>query len=394
MQINPASSRDIDSMNSIRIDRPFSPPLETLSLEPSSGESSLFLQMGEVLEGRMLKGIDDHRAVLQFKGQEHSIVSRFPLPRDLEGLFRVEAISPQVILRFIPEEEGGVSLVRPRLQYLPNDAVDGLIEDLGRTLLGFRGMGGEALPVPLQDSLKSLLALFQHFSIPSPSSLHPEQMEETVLRSGLFFEGRLKNLIESHLKDQEDQLIEGDFKGLLIKLRSQLDALAPPGGLPEKVSSLLDRTGESVDRILQKMEGYQFLNLPLSDSDGRYFLLLPVWFQNRLRFVEMALSLPRRDSGGREREGTSILFLLDLPELGKMSIDVRVKEKLLHCRFTVSDEKVSLFLGRYVPELHDRLGRLGFDPQLSFSVESPEKVTQSFLREIGGEKDPLLNVIV
>jgi hypothetical protein len=389
-----ASLGDIDSMNSLRIDCQFLPQLETLSIEPSSGESSLLFQMGDVLNGRMIDWIDDHHAVLQFKGQDHSIMSRFPLPRDLEGLFRVEATSPQVILRFIPEEERGVSLAGPRLkQYLPNAAVDGLIEDLGRTLLDLRGMRGEALPLSLQDSLKDLLALFEHFSIPSPASLHPEQVEESVLRSGLFFEGRLKCLIESHLKDQEDQLTEGDLKGLLIKLRSQSEALSPPGGQSEEISSLLGRTGKSMDRILQKMEGYQFLNLPPSDSDGRYFLLLPVWFQNRLRFVEMALSLPRHDSGGWQREGTSILFLLDLPELGKMSIEVRVKEKVLYCRFSVSDEKVSLLLERHVPELHTRLVRFGFEPQLSLSVESPEKMTQSFLQEIGGEKDPLLDVV-
>jgi hypothetical protein len=80
--------------------------------------------------------------------------------------------------------------------------------------------------------------------------------------------------------------------------------------------------------------------------------------------------------------------------LGKMSIEVRVKEKVLYCRFSVSDRKVSLFLGRHVPDLHTRLVGLGFDPQLSLSVESPEKLTQVFLQEIGGEKDPLLNVVV
>ena len=104
--------------------------------------------------------------------------------------------------------------------------------------------------------------------------------------------------------------------------------------------------------------------------------------------------MPRRDSEGTGRKGISILFLLDLPELGKISIEVRVKEKALYCRFSVSDQKASLFLGRHVPELHTRLVRLGFDPQLSLSVDSPEKMTQTFLQEIGGERDPLLNLVV
>ena len=382
-------------MASIRIDSPFSLLSETFSLEPSSGEEPLRLQMGEVLAGRMVEWIDDHHAVLQLNGQDHLIESQFPLPGDLEGHFRVEANSPRVILKFIAEEKDEFSLSGPQLrQYLPDEVEDAFVENLGNALLDLMRIGNEALPSPVQTSVKNLLALLERFSIPSSSFPVSGQMEETVLRSGLFFEGRLRSLIESHLNGQEDRVIEGDLKGLLARLKSQLEALSSPAGMPKEISSVLEETEKGLDRILQKVEGYQFLNLPSPDSDGKFFLLLPVWFQSRLRFVEMALSLPRRDSEGAGRKGISILFLLDLPGLGKISIEVRVKEKALYCRFSVSDPKASLFLGRHVPELHTRLVRLGFDPQLSLSVDSPEKMTQTFLQEIGGERNPLFNLVV
>ena len=106
-------------MASIRIDSPFSPLSETLSLEPSSGEEALRLQRGEVLEGRMVEWIDDHHAVLQLNGQDHLIESQFSLPGDLEGHFRVEANSPQVILKFICRGKGRILSVRTAAQAVP-----------------------------------------------------------------------------------------------------------------------------------------------------------------------------------------------------------------------------------------------------------------------------------
>ena len=380
-------------MTSIRIDYPSPPLSETLSLEPSSGEWSALFEMGEVIEGRMIEWIDDHHAVLQLNGQDHSVQSQFLLPQNLEGRFQVEATWPQVVLKWIPEEEEKYALSGPQQrQYLPNEGGNALMVDLGKALSELAEMGNGALPFPVQTSLKDLLALLEHFSI-SPS-LTPEQTEEMVLRSGLFFEGRLKALVESRLKDQEGPLITGDVKGLMIKLKSQLGVLSSSGSISKEDLAIIQGSEKGLEEILRKMEGYQFVNLPSPDSDGKYFLLLPIWFQNGLRFVEMALSLPRRDSEGKRRGGISILFLLDLPEWGKISIAVSVKEKVLYCHFTVPDQQVSDFLGRYVSELSARLVRLGFDPQLGVSVDSPEEMTRTFLEEIGGNRDPLLNCVV
>ena len=382
-------------MTSIRIDTPSASLSETLFVGPSSGEGSALFETGEVLDGRVIEWIDDHHAVLQLNGQDHSVQSQFLLPRDLEGRFRVEATWPQVVLKWIPDQEENYALSgTQQRQYLPNEGENALIIDLGTALSELGEIGNGEIPFPVQTSLKHLLTLLEQFSIPTSSSLTPEQTEEMVLRSGLFFEARLKTLIESCPKDQEAPYVAGDLKGLMIQLKSQVEVLSSSSGLSKELSSILGGTERGLDGILRKMEGYQFINLPSPDSDGKYFLLLPIWFQNGLRFVEMALSLPRRDSEGRGQGGISILFLLDLPEWGKMSIAVTVKEKALYCHFTVPDQHVSELLGRHISELSARLVGLGFAPQLGISMDSQEEMTRKFLEEIGGNRDPLLDCVV
>ena len=373
---------------------PSAPLSKTFFLEPSQEFSQLFLP-GEVVEGEMIEWIDADRAVIRFKGQDCLVRSQVPFPENLGGPFRVEATHPQLILRILPKEEKEVGPAwARRRQYLPNEVGNGSIEDLAKVLTELGGTTGPSLPPAVQDSLNRLLTLLKLFSISSHPPHDPDQVKTAVLRSGLFFEERLKRLIDSHPKDQGDQLIERDLKGLLIRLKSQWEAMSSSGAVPKDPSLLIEETGRAIDRILRKIEGYQFLNLPSSDSERKYFLLLPLWFQGRLRFMEMALSLPRRHPSGREQEGISILCLIDLPHLGKMSIEVKVKEKALYCRFSVSDRKASALLGPHLPDLQSRLVCLGFEPQLSLSVESTEKMTQTFFEEIGGERDPLLDTVV
>jgi flagellar hook-length control protein FliK len=187
-------------------------------------------------------------------------------------------------------------------------------------------------------------------------------------------------------------LPEGDLKGLLMKLKSQLNSLLVQNEIsePTAMKDLVKGLGQFVDKI----ELYQLLNLNQADAQGKILLFFPLWVQNNLQFVELNFSFPRQDGEAPEKEGLSILFLLHLPDWGRMRIEVRVKGKGLYCSFMVSDPEVKKVLNQALPELSRKLNRAGYEPLFQVSVESMERMGQSLVPDMEKWTDSLLNIVV
>jgi hypothetical protein len=189
-------------------------------------------------------------------------------------------------------------------------------------------------------------------------------------------------------------MVRGDLKALMKKLEFQLKSISFHENLSEKDLRSLDKAVKGLGQLLNKIEEYQILNLNPSRPQGKFFLLLPFWFQNQFQFIEMNLSLPQSKKGGSPSEGISILFLLQMPEWGRISVEVKMKGKYLSCQFNVSDPKVCDFLQSAFPELNKHLTQIGFQSQLSISVENVENIVQALLSERVTGAESLLNVIV
>jgi len=363
-----------------------------ICVEARTPENPLLFHRGEILQGRVIEQIDDQHALLQIKGVDLLVENHIPLSKNMEGYFQVETTHPQVILKLIP---GGDLIDQPILswfkQYFSGDL---LTEHLSEKLLSLYEMRNQGMPQEIRETLEHLLTLLRRFSFEPSFSLDPKHLEEVVTQSGLFFEHKLKHLIETSTKNQCDQIVTEDMKGLMIKLDAQLKSISSPGSLPGGNAALLEDIVDGLAKILHKIEGYQILNSSVSDSQDKIYLLLPLWIQNNLQFVEMNISLQRPDPHCSDPEEMSILFLLQLPEWGKINIAVKMKGKGLYCWFKVSNPEVSDFLSQAFSELTERFNQLGFLSQLNISVETTEEMTQSFFNEIGRETDALLNITV
>ena len=362
-----------------------------IHLKSSFQEDLSFFRIGEVLEGKVVKQIDDHHVLIQMRDHDFLAESHLPLQPDMKGHFRVEAADPQVILRLIPEgEREDLSIASWAIKFLAGNSS---LKNLSKALESLWAMKPEEIPPPVRNTVEQLRTLLHGFSLQEPFSLGPEDLQKFVNQSGLFFEHQLGRLVESHEKDRFDQVVMKDLKGLAIRLRSQLRSLLSSGNSPGKHLATLKELVRGLDRLLDKIEGYQILNLHSSDPQEKIFLLLPLWFQNHLQFVEMNLSQQASGRDLSESEEISILFLLHLPEWGEVSIEVKVRGTGLYCLFKVTDPEVSTFLNQAFPDLERALNRIGFQVQVGISVEDPEKIPQSFVSE-QMESESLLNIVI
>ncbi len=368
------------------------PPLSRLiQLKSSVQGDPSFFRIGDVLEGNVVQQLDDHHVMIQMRGHDFLAESHLPLCLNMKGYFRVEATDPQVILKLLPEgERENVPMASWATQYL-TDAPS--LENLPKALLSLWAMKSEAIPSSVRTTAEALHGLVHRFSLQEPFSLDANDLQEFITQSGLFFEHRLGHLIESHGEDRFDQVVTKDLKGLVIRLRNELKSFLATGNIPERHLTTLKELVDGLDRLLHKIEGYQILNFHPSDPQGKIFLLLPLWFQDHLQFVEMSISLPPSAPDLSDSEGISISFLLHMPEWGKVRIEAQVRGKALYCLFKVPEPEIATFLSQAFPDLKGALMRIGLQVQMGVSVEDEEKLPESFLSE-EMEKVSLLDIVI
>jgi hypothetical protein len=370
----------------------FPPSISTeyILVNPRSGESPIPFQSGEILRGTVIDPVDPLHTLIRIKGEEILVENRaVSLTQGRELTLQVEEIHPKVILKIIPEESlPGARVESFLMKYLSSDCP---LEKLAENLTGLWGISVERMDPEVQGTLKQLFSLLNGFSpLLSPSG--PAELQGIVAQSGLFWEAKLRRLIEGQGKESFDSLLEGDLKGLLLKLKAQLNSLIEQKRIPEPAG--IEKWVQALDQFVDKIELYQILNLSQADSKENLLLLFPLWVQNHLQFVELNFSFPRQGAATSAAEESSIFFLLHFPDWGRMRIEVRVKEKSLSCSFTVSDPKVKEFLDRALPELSARLHQIGYGVLSHVSVEKAEKISPSLIPEMERWLNSLLNLVV
>ena len=251
---------------------------------------------------------------------------------------------------------------------------------------GLAGLAGEALPPAARESWKGLQDLLRGIG-----GTEPDSLREGLERSGLFLEAALRRLVEAGPAGRDPSGVGPDVKGLLLKLLGELPA--PPEGDDDPGRRLLlKEVGEAAGDLLHKIELFQGLAMSQSDPGTKALLLLPLFFQERLRFGELCLQLPPRREGRGDGGEASLLFLLDLPSLGRVKIDVRMREKELYCVFTLAGGERADGLARALPELAGRLERLGFRSRVSVAQCREEALPSSLVGEMVGESEGMVNI--
>ncbi len=372
---------------------PFLTSSDLIRLDSPSGQDLPSFHIGQVLRGKVIEVIDDHHSVIRMEGRGLSVESRMPLDRGMEGLFEVKAVYPQIVLKLLqPEETNLLEAERWLKAFLMTDPQ---MEDLSEKLSLLWKTGREGMAPAVRETMDRLLSLWSSFSPSRSLAIDPGQIQEMITQSGLFFEHQLGELIKARSRSRFEEVLGRDVKGLLAKLKAQLETSSPAVQTSGPGSSMHEELLGGVNHLLRKIEGYQLLHSSSpAGIQEKMFLLLPFWIQERLQLVDLHLSLPQSGSDHSDPEGMSILFLLHLPEWGRMSIEVRMTGKRLYGQFLLSSDEVASFFSGALNELQRRLLNLGFQSEIRVSTQTPEKIVEIFLSEMKGNDRSLLNLVV
>jgi hypothetical protein len=349
------------------------------------------LPLGEILQGRVVEQMGLQHAIIKLNGQKLFAETLIPLPIHKDLLFQVEKTEPKIILKLLslkPNEEPSTLFLKKYLSLdVPTEILAERIASLGKMEIS------EKLS-QTQETFHKFWALLQRFSLPSPSSGEAKPLQQILAQSGLFWENKIKRLIEGKQEDLFSQRVEEDLKGLAMKLRSQLKNEFLPMDKKGENSSRVEEWIRGLDQFVNKMDLYQILNHRHSDPQEKFFFLFPLWFGQTLQFVELNLSLPQGDSPSADSQEFTLVFLLHLPELGKMRIEVKIRGKELFCLFMTSHAKTAQFLRQSCSSLSSRLDHLGFQPHIDVSEEGVEKMNQTLINESENRPVSLLSLKV
>jgi hypothetical protein len=362
-------------------------PLPEGSRDP---EKTPLFRPGDRVQGRVLQQIDAHHFSLRLGSRTVVVESNVSLPLSADLTFRVEEAGPRTLLKWLPpespEDPPMVSFLKRALATdIPLDQLAAKMSNLEKV---------EWMAPTEKETWKQFLHLFHRFSLSELESRGPHLLEKLFSQSGFFWESKVQHWIKGGRQEPADPLVREDLKGLALKLLDHLKGLAGSSGLESGKPGPLEELKQDLGSFLQKIELYQILNLRPSDSPEGFFFFLPLWLGNQLQFVEFDLSLPREKSAPGKGSGFSILFLLNLPDLGKVRIEVQIKEKDLFCRFVVSEGEVSEFLKQGLPLLRERLEGLGFQPSLQMTAGPVEMEKEIYLRDLERESQTLLSVVI
>jgi len=365
---------------------------QSLGQESRPLEKPPLFRAGEILQGKITGRIGPNQFLAQFKNQEILVESSAPLPTKRELSFQVVEIQPKVLLKLLSagnrEEQTFLYLLK---KYLSSDVPLG---ELGKNLSGLLKTGRETIIPRLQEPLAKFLTLLNCFSFSGPFLEGKNPLPELLLKSGLFLENRIKHLIEGGKENMFSQIIQGDLKGLAMKIRAELQSESRPGSHQAENPGEIEEWAQGLDRFINKMELYQILNLRPASLQKNFSLFLPLWFGSEMQFAEFNFSFSQVDPNFPESEELSLLFLLQLPELGKMRIEVKVKEKELFCLFMTADHAAAELIRHSLPGLTLRLNQLGFHSHLDVSLKSWESLNPTLVNEIEQTPESLLNIKV
>jgi hypothetical protein len=348
------------------------------------------LNQGEILEGLILGQEGPNHFRMRIKGQDLNVETQIPLPASGKISLEVEAVAPQVVLKLLSTNGADDLAALSQLKkYLGEGVPLGkLAENL--SVLGKMDLG--SLPPAIQKTIRELKNLLSQYDLSFLAD--PQALREKILQSGLFLENRLQQAVQEKGEEVFLQINRQDVKGLLVKLKSQIQGASMTEGADGKAFSKTENWVKGVDAYLQKVETYQFLNQRYADSSEKWMILLPLWIGQNLQFLELGLGFSGGEGTSPEENETSLLFLLQLPEIGRIRIEVLIRNDVLFCRFGLADPSFQAWIHQNLPDLEKRLTALGFHPSFAVAQSPLEEGKEAIVLRMEENAENLVSLII
>jgi hypothetical protein len=302
------------------------------------------------VEGRVVRAVSPHRAILLIKGRQLLARTSLLLKDDSVVFFKVEQVSPECVLKLMEVgsgEPGGLSsLIRG--SDIHGNVYQSLIDLIAPLKPSFQIPSNQQLP----DVIQKIWSLLERISLAPDKPPDQRFLQSLVEGSGLLWENKLmKALLLAGLtgRNQAQALLEKDLKGLAL------------GALEDKGTNGLIPS-EGLIRFIDSLEQFQLANLVGLEEKGKLLLMIPMQWNDIFRFAQLLIDLPGKgeEENSEDEKALTLSLFLDMSQLGPIRVDCSVVDRAIRVCFLVCSEKIRVFLNSLTSDLKNQLERHGF----------------------------------
>ncbi|MCA1905429.1 MAG: flagellar hook-length control protein FliK [Desulfarculus sp.] len=331
---------------------------------------------------------------LRLMGQDLVAESQVPLKTGQRLNLTVVATKPQLVLSL------GAQAAAERARAGQN-ALGAALQAL---LLGRQRLGGDLATLLRHDPQKtppptpqagqamaSVRELAQGLVLDQAAAGDPQYLKRLLSDAGMDLEARLARLAADGGRGKPPDSLRTLLPGLTRSLAPELALLTVSD--PERAAALREFL-LAAQNLGEHFAANQRLNAELLPRQALIFLGLPMLLGDQLRQGELLLGLPQ-DQGDQEGQGASLVFFLELTALGALTVEARLHGAALSGRFLVEDAQRAEFLEEMLPELGERLERLGLQASFGVAVRpGPEQEHSSPLAQLLRQRGHYLSLTV
>ena len=318
----------------------------TLSTDTSSKRAVVQVEVLDVLA--------DGRLSVQIEGKRGIAVSSEPLSAGAKLVVQAETTATG--WRIQPVNAGQVTVSEIATALIRSDSQTSTIGSSLQSLMNSLQAGKADSATP--GLLQQIVARIVPENGKSPSS---EQIISYLRDSGLTYEAKLAQQVDSQSSDAFRDIAERDLKAQLLNLLRDANAA---------------RTGAALDAAqttLRSIEAQQAVNLIAQAQNGVYQLQIPLANPSQWETLRISYQQDHQGSGaGDDRsKGYDLLMHVSLSETGETWIDARVSGKQMRAVLYVEKAEARAQARSEIGDLKAALTDLGFERPL-LDVRSTE----------------------
>ncbi len=249
------------------------------------------------------------------------------------------------------------------------DKLNKEISIIKNQILNVTSSNKDIIESQLFDRIQKILNLFKP---KDPISFKAEAIQKAIAQSGINYEAKVKELLFENSKNKILENVKNDLKGQLLDLKKKIQVLISKETIPE---STLVKIKEFQTQVRQSIQGIeqQQLNQFVSKQENQSFLL--PFVDNLMGKDEKIKIYFRSDQqeGKSEKQNQkefSLIFLLELTNLGNLRIDSKIKNEQIDIKITGEGLDIVEFINSQISEFTDQMESIGFNISVSTTVQN------------------------
>lgn len=361
---------------------------------PAREDSLAGLGPGRVVKAEVTGSEPGGLYRLRLMGQDLVAESHVPLKTGQRLDLTVVATKPQLVLSL--GAQTGADLARAGQAAL-GAALQALLlgrQRLGGDLTTLLRHDPQKTPAPTPQAAQAMAAvrdLAQGLVLDQAAAGDPQYLKHLLTGGGMDLEARLARLAAAGGRGELPESLRALLPELTRSLAPELALLTAND--PERAAALREFL-LAAQNLSEHFAANQRLNAELLPRQALIFLGLPMLLGDQIKQGELLLGLPQ-DQDGQEGQGSSLVFFLELTALGALTVEARFQGAALSGRFLVEDAQRAEFLEEMLPELGQRLERLGIQANFGVAVRpGPEQEQSSPLAQLLRQRGHYLSLTV